>query len=311
MKNVVYLYPSRDAAEKGERFGGTGFLVGIASTASPHLTFLYAVTNYHVAISNGCSVVRVNRKDGQPDIFEFGPEDWHFDAQAGHDVAVVQIPLRTNHDFLVLPHDGCLSRELRDSQGIAPGDDIFIVGRFIDHDGETTNRPAIRFGHISINQAPIPTAAFRKPVATYCLDTNSRTGYSGSPVWVYRTPFTDLQTMVDPSTHGKMYLSGRPMLYLLGIHTGQFSETWEMLSDAETAEVEKLIKVTKTQIRGLSGMTLCTPAWAILDLLNSPKLKNARDLVNGMLENLGAGGVPVAVMDKLNKALGFDLLKGQ
>lgn len=58
-------------------------------------------------------------------------------------------------------------------------------------------------------------------------------------------------------------------------------------------------------------MTLCTPAWAILDLLNSPKLKNARDLVNGMLENLGAGGVPVAVMDKLNKALGFDLLKGQ
>jgi hypothetical protein len=74
---------------------------------------------------------------------------------------------------------------------IGPGDDVFMVGRFIDHDGGNKNRPALRFGNISIDPTPImQDNGVRVPA--YCVDLHSRTGFSGSPVFVYRTPGPDL-----------------------------------------------------------------------------------------------------------------------
>ena len=61
-----------------------------------------------------------------------------------------------------------------------------MVGRFVDHDGGPTNLPAARFGNISIGPSKI-RSELGKYVDTICLDTNSRTGFSGSPVYVYRT----------------------------------------------------------------------------------------------------------------------------
>src|SRR5687768_2114902 len=48
LNSVFYLYKSEDDAERGEDFGGTGFLVGVPSRNAGHM-FVYAVTNWHVA----------------------------------------------------------------------------------------------------------------------------------------------------------------------------------------------------------------------------------------------------------------------
>jgi hypothetical protein len=56
---------------------------------------VYAITNWHVAVNNGNSVIRINRHDGAPAIFEFDPSDWQFIPE-GDDVAALRIKLDPN-----------------------------------------------------------------------------------------------------------------------------------------------------------------------------------------------------------------------
>src|SRR5579864_4573704 len=61
LNSTVYLYPSREDAEAGSPFGGTGFIVGYSFPDDPNWMVPYVVTNWHVAIRDGASVVRVNK----------------------------------------------------------------------------------------------------------------------------------------------------------------------------------------------------------------------------------------------------------
>ncbi|HEV3352183.1 MAG TPA: hypothetical protein VG076_04635, partial [Acidimicrobiales bacterium] len=58
---MIYVYPSMAHALKGEKAGGTGFLVSMES-ALPGYQFFYAVTNSHVAVNAGA--VRLNLRNG-------------------------------------------------------------------------------------------------------------------------------------------------------------------------------------------------------------------------------------------------------
>jgi hypothetical protein len=79
------------------------------------------------------------------------------------------------------------------AEGIGPGEDVFMVGRFMDHDGGAINQPAVRFGNISTMPANIkqPNGVIRP---CYCIDLHSRAGFSGSPVYAFRTFGQDLST---------------------------------------------------------------------------------------------------------------------
>lgn len=87
----IYLYDSKESAERGENFGGSGCLVSVGSNPiydpasfkggmytrvsvifPPHI---YAVTNKHV-VRMGFSVVRLNTVDGKTDVLELEPHDW-------------------------------------------------------------------------------------------------------------------------------------------------------------------------------------------------------------------------------------------
>src|SRR5690349_12749248 len=70
LDTVVYLYQDRADAEVGKDFGGTGFLVALPGEMFPEqTTYFYAVTNWHVAVRDGFSTIRINTIDGT-DIFE-------------------------------------------------------------------------------------------------------------------------------------------------------------------------------------------------------------------------------------------------
>src|ERR1700722_20561448 len=53
------LFPTVDDAKAGRKFGGTGFFVGYPTGLPDAPTLVYAVTNWHVAVRNGASVMRI------------------------------------------------------------------------------------------------------------------------------------------------------------------------------------------------------------------------------------------------------------
>jgi hypothetical protein len=283
LDSVFYLYPSVEDAKAGRNFGGTGFFVFYPASdgdvESGNITgWNYAVTNWHVAVRDGMSVIRINTTTGAPDIFDFGPEQWEFDPR--FDIAVMRFdPQVGHHKFSVIPTRIFCSEFSFGNQDIGPGDDIFMAGRFIDHDGGVTNQPAVRFGHISIN----PTSMRQSTGVNadcYCIDVHSRTGYSGSPVFVFRTAGNDLDDLniEGPSRGRDILISGTRYFGLLGIHFAQFPEMWELEKTKTSAlPSESLISNSSVEyIKGMSGMTCVLPAWTIIEVLNMRILKKER-----------------------------------
>lgn len=262
LSSVVYLYPTEEAARKGEGFGGCGFLVWAPSPSPGLAGHVYVVTNYHVAVSppdgRSSPVVRVNTTDGATEIFPLDSSDFEF-LPGGGDVAAVELPLNKLAHACTPIHINQLITEENAQALLALGEDVFMIGRFIDHDGGAVNRPAARFGNISIGPTHHPDMPNSgKDVGYYCLDMHSRSGFSGSQVWAYRTAGSDLNWAMsdeEPELH-------RPIVGLIGIHCSQFPET------LHTNE--------GTTVTGWSGMTAALPAWKIAELLNCEKLHQQR-----------------------------------
>jgi hypothetical protein len=180
-----------------------------------------------------------------------------------------------------------------------------MIGLFVDHEGHETNNPMARFGNISMmasDQAPVRFGAAAR--VCHIVDLHSRTGFSGSPVFVYRTFGADLartsyrgeevvaefeaptvtpqqiKEAIEQSRYSRhsrpktetmsLKIQTRPVLKLLGIHFAQFSEKWPIIdTDLPTQR--------KRYVDGVSGMTCVVPSSKIRDLLNIPKLVARRE----------------------------------
>ncbi|SRR5260221_9333540 len=287
LKCVFYLYHSVEDAKAGKPEGATGFLVGIQAQHNPSAVYPVAVTNWHAAVRSGASVVRVNKIAGGFDIFDLGPHDWLFEP-GGHDLAVARLPLDAAiHDMVALSSNMFLSHEAMEMHEINAGEDVYLVGRFVDHAGIEKNVPAARFGHISM----MPDGNIEQPngsrLPSFCVDMNSRTGFSGSPVFVYRT--------IGQQVGHVSLNANQTFIYLLGIHWGQFPERWELRDKPrETAKEESLILDGK-YVKGMSGMTCVIPAWEIWRLLElSGEVSYARAMEAASMANPKNPQIPVA-----------------
>jgi Trypsin-like peptidase domain len=268
LDSVVYLFPDVESARKGDKeCGGTGFIVGAPLSNHPNATHIYVISNYHVVKGKGESpFVRVNKKDGGVDVLEIDALDWEHIPNGG-DVVVAEVCLdQSIHKFSWIPEElFCIPGEDEDSASIGLGDDVFMAGRFVTHDGGLTNVPAVRFGNISMQPTSIPGPNSDPSVSYYCLDMHSRTGFSGSPVFAFRTIGADLEKAIsNPFVHNT-----NPILKLIGIHCSQFQEE---IAAKDAAPGEPLFL-------GNSGMTKALPAQRILDVLNLPKFAENRALV--------------------------------
>jgi hypothetical protein len=303
IRSVFYLYASKEDALAGVNPGGTGFIVdtGIkldSASRSFTLPHYYGVTNWHVACDgDDCfPVIRLNTVDGGIDVLEFNPDQWEF-LPGKCDVAV--IPLHSLDDRTHAVQSISTNLFVRtDANPYYIGDDTFMIGLFLDHAGVTTNVPSARFGNISM--LPNPRATIRQYTGydgvSYVVDMHSRTGFSGSPVFAYRTFGSDLTELFghrfdhleiddwdsEHSRGGRLQV--RTLFNFLGIHWGQFPEEWEINSSKKPltrkAARKKGLLVDESYIEGMSGMTCVIPAWEILEVLNMPKLKKQRDDVD-------------------------------
>ncbi|WP_171611650.1 trypsin-like peptidase domain-containing protein [Roseicella sp. DB1501] len=291
LEAVIYLFPDEESAKRGSPNGGTGFLVGMPVKDLSGQYFVYAVTNWHVALGEGCSTIRINKHDGGTEIFSFEPDEWI--GSKKYDIAIIPLENLDEkiHKVSVIPTTMFATRDVVSDCGISLGDDVYMIGRFIDHDGTKINVPSARFGNISIMPTFLPQGMHFGPAETYCIDLHSRTGYSGSPVFMYRTFTSDLEG--DP-IEKQRFIPGSSLQLLpdllhkfLGIHFAQFPEIFR-LTAADSAQIQthegRVPLLTGAQINGLSGMTCVLPAWAVLECLDDPKLRKERNCALEALE---------------------------
>jgi hypothetical protein len=293
LKSVFYLYETEADARAGHNPGGTGFIVAWSKAHYIPEQF-YAVTNWHVAVREEpdnppCPVIRINAVANKTEVIPLRPENWHF-LPGGPDIAVA--PIEIDHSQLEWSYipTGMFAIPSDIQYGyVAVGDDVFMVGLFVDHGGEAVNVPSSRFGNISV--LPTPFAKIRQETGleapSYIVDMHSRSGFSGSPVFMYRTPGQDLTTPADMQfrlpryqmTRDDLRITSDTIFKFLGIHFGQFAEEWERGEPgANRAENRKRGLIDDgAYVIGWSGMTTVMPAWFILEVIeHHPELAAMR-----------------------------------
>lgn len=284
LDSVFYLY--RINPKTGKRTGphGSGFIFGRRSKVLPRMKHYYAISNWHLTNDLGASIVRLNTADGKSRYIDFAPEDWHF-APRGDDLSAVDI---SDHEQLAdqvthFAEEGSVTQELMARFEIGVGEDAFMMGLFADQHGGERNTPAARFGNVSLLASD--NALIEQPNGimrpSHLVDMRSRTGFSGSPVSVYRIPTDDLSTLNDKP--GPLPLPGefRPgnakFIALFGVHCGQFYDAVEARkSPPKRTERESNPIQEGDKLYIQSGMTIVVPAWRISELLDQEVFEMAR-----------------------------------
>lgn len=278
---VIYVYPTKAAADKNEELGGSGFLVSYPFAVNSARLQLYAVTNLHVIKNHPNPAIRINTVDGGREVLETNKNRWvsHPD---GDDLAVLPIDVdEDNFKLTCIPIDKLINRKSLPSLHVMPGDEVFMLGRFVSLDGTTSNTPTVRFGNVArIEGEPIENK-YGHPQESFLIDCRSIPGYSGSPVFITLWPpkprppmwLVPANDQFFPPRHGP---------FLLGID-------WLHINNYEPVErydkgTKKWVKVQpKRRVKANTGIAGVIPAWRISDLLERPELKNKRDRADEQL----------------------------
>lgn len=293
---IFYLYETVEDAKHDRDPGGTGFFLIHREKIMPSrrvVDHTYAVTNWHVAKDRSdpksppCPVIKYRDTDGRDHTIPLRAEDWY--SLDGHsDLAVVPLADERTHTIIGIPSHMLIDEKAGRGALVNVGDDVFMMGLFINPDDAMQMAPAARFGNISV--IPDPTTLIDQPNAgraeAYILDVHSRSGFSGSPVFVYRTFGSDLSFDPDRDLHmtvefdprkrqQDVYMNIREetVFGLLAVHFAQFSEEWE-IGERQSRKSRKRRKLVDEgrYVAGFSGMTLAVPAWRLMDLINVPEL---------------------------------------
>lgn len=326
-KRTVFFLYERGMDDKVHGPKGTGVIVGMSERGWPawRPVHLYAVTCAHVA-PQGSSIVRINTLDGKSRLIEFEPHEWEF-LSGRDDLAAIDISERVgpSDDIRSIMLDTIVSPEFIANVDLEIGEDGFMLGLFADLPGEDQNIIAARFGNVALlasEAVPIrqPNGAYRP---SHVFDMRSRPGFSGSPVFVYRTPSGDLRNMEQQlqkkfpvnrpqffqdynstlaaqriyqmESHSEEFETRNNMfLRLLGIHAGQYPE--DIIAKKkrrESGEADEVIR-DRDRLQVPSSMTIVVPAWSIREVLSIPKLKAQREeRVMKLKAKIAAKNVPI------------------
>ena len=276
---IFYLYPSEKAALSSQRVGGSGFLMSMDPSPAwglpPAYGHLYAVTNQH-NIDGGFTVLRVNTQAGQVDTLPLERKHW-FPHPDNDDIAVAPIGLnQTIFRFTFIPWEMAVAPDLFETEDLSIGDEAFLLGRFVDRDGKTSNTPVLRFGSIAqVDGDPV----FQKERGHYqdsiLVEVRSLSGFSGSPVFAYRG--ARVGPGKDDPNEAVIIPQVGTRVYLLGVNWG--SQPWTAPVKDEITDKD----VNPSQyVRTPSGMAFVVPIWKLAAVLADPFLVQAREAWEAM-----------------------------
>ncbi len=270
INTVIYLYPSAEQANKGEAAGGSGFLVLYPSEQHNDIGYLYGVTNSHVIRECNSPVIRLNTQRGDKDVRTLTADDW-IDHTDGDDLAVTHIGGIDRNIYKIgyVPITKFLTKELSAEYDIGAGDDVFMAGRFINHEGKQRNMPIVRFGNISMMPLE-PITDFRgRKQECYLVEMRSLAGFSGSPVFVYIPSFTlrpkDIIANGVINPHMNLAMRGP---WLLGVDFADlpFREKVFQVVHFDEQSIESPADYV---VHSNSGQAAVIPAWRLLDFIQN------------------------------------------
>jgi Trypsin-like peptidase domain len=250
---VIYIYPSERAARTGKQFGGSGFLV----REGPHH---FAVTCAHV-ISEGAYIVRLNTHEGRHEPVPLTKADWVCSDEDDLAVALIELPAE-QFKYAAISTKFFMDRERILNPVCGPLNEVFLVGRFVNHEGRQRNLPCVRSGNISMMADDSEKVCIWKSEdgkrerlqEAFLVELRTKQGKSGSPVII-----------PDPSalefgSHGDGVLDdsrSEDGPFLLGVHIGQLTDT-----DDDGVGYE----------RKDTGMAIVIPAWRLRTLLDDRRV---------------------------------------
>lgn len=276
---VFYLYPSRTDAEMGRPGGGTGFFISLKSEIVG-LRHIYAVTNKHnINECNEQLCIRSKNIRGEISYYESEPHEWFFGPK--YDLAVFPFD-DPNDSSCPLPAESYLmGHDEVDEYGIGPGDRVFMIGRFVNHDGGKKNIPSVRFGNIATNPG-----AFKHPKnfqdISWGVEMRSIAGYSGSPVFIYWGHF-------DHDLGGKNRNNTQAFIALLGVDWGHVNHKVGLVDESG------IPLGSKAWID--SAMCGVVPSWDLRALLDSAALKEQRAAVEKQFLDHNKSSIGAIVSD--------------
>jgi hypothetical protein len=279
---VFYLYGIDP--KTGSRRGplGSGFVVARPSTKFPNFRHYYGVSNWHLTHDIGASIIRINTDKGSRFI-DKSPEDWHFEPN-GDDLSIIDLTdeAQSNDQVAHYVDVGFADRSFLKRFEVSVGEDAFMTGLFAANHGGERNAPVARFGNVSLLASDDILIEQPNGIArpSHLVDMRSRTGFSGSPVAIYRVPGLDLSDI--PPVPRPLPLPNDPraipkFIALFGVHCGQFYDPVKVSKSPpkrHEREGDAIVEGDRLYIQ--SGMTIVVPAWRITELMNLDAFEVAR-----------------------------------
>jgi hypothetical protein len=209
------------------------------------------------------AVPRLNRKDGgPPDCLPIDDVHWMYH-RGPHDLAVlIGVGQEEVHRIVPIHVRELLTRERSLALSIGVGDDVFMIGRFIGHEGRIHNEPTARFGHVSAAARMMRNIEAGVDEESFAVEMHSKPGYSGSPTFVWSSVFNN---HMQPSSRKG---DDQAFLYLLGVNWGQIYEK-RPLRDQWGKEI------AGPHVTEASGVNGVVPAWHIFSLLEQSDVARA------------------------------------
>lgn len=295
----LYLYRSKHEALEGINIGGSGFYVSIdGERLPPPGGFVYAVTNKHV-IEAGATCIRFNTKDGKTDVAEFKESDWTL--ADDDDLAVIPLPAKLGQISAMksIGLEQFLTAKESQDFDVGPGDEVILIGRFVNQEGKERNIPTVRFGFVS-QRASEPIEYDGRLQDSFLCEIKSIGGFSGSPVFL--TPNWRLPREAKaPDELDKGFLLGVDWAHI---------QNWECATDVHGVELPNILYPVNT------GMMAVVPAWKLEALLKIPKLADRRrEVEDAIIAHRSAPKVAVdsaapAVVDLPTKDAAHDHREG-
>lgn len=256
---------------EGIRLAGTAFLVGVPFE-NTDWGATYLITAKHIidVIEKKCVdgkvYLRLNTKQGSSAFYETPITDWKFHPEDKNvDVAIFPwTPPRELYDYRILPLDMAATEEILTREEINIGDEVFLTGLFANHFGSKKNIPIIRVGNIAAMPEEKVHTSNLGDIDAYLIEARSIGGLSGSPVFVYTSPFRkigDTYQMARESTR---------VFYWLGIIHGHF--------DLSTLALDGLVEDSITNLQVNMGIAIVIPVWKILEVINQDVCVKEREM---------------------------------
>jgi hypothetical protein len=148
-----------------------------------------------------------------------------------------------------------------------PGEEVVMLGRFLGYDGTDENKPAARFGLAMATTVPINHPwGFMQP--SFLIECRSVSGFSGSPIFIYRVQTTEAAGFVAIGSARK---GNAALPRLLGIDWANLDRVGHNDYAIDWAESEADASFPRR-----SGMMVAVPAWRLAELLDSDVVQTVK-----------------------------------